>query len=91
MSLFSFYVNVKNICSAIYENTSILISSMIFLMADKSTLEIGKVFSTLALLGYIFNFSVIISNQALESVYTLKVFDKRVREVVGSVLNKRSV
>lgn len=90
LAIFSYYVNIKNICTAIYANTSILISSMIFLMADKSTLEIGKVFSTLALLGYIFNYSVIISNQALESLYTLRVFDRRIKDVIESVIpNKR--
>jgi hypothetical protein len=45
-------------------------------------LELGKVFSTLALLGYIFNFSIVYSNYAIEAVYSLRVFNQRVTEVI---------
>ena len=75
MSLFSRYVNIKTICTAIYTNAGVLISSFIFLCADKDKLELGKVFSTLALLGYIFNFSILFSNYAIEAIYSLKVFN----------------
>lgn len=51
-------------------------------MADKNTLELGKVFSTLALLGYIFNFSILYSNYAVESLYMLSVYNKRINEVI---------
>jgi ATP-binding cassette, subfamily C (CFTR/MRP), member 4 len=59
-----------------------LISSLIFLFADKNLLELGKVFSTLALLGYIFNFSIVYSNYAFEATYQLKVFNQRVMETI---------
>ena len=39
-------------------------------------------FSTIALLGYIFNFSVLYSNYAIEALYTIVVFNKRVDQVV---------
>lgn len=66
---FTSYVNIKNICAAIYANAGVLISSLIFLFADRSLLELGKVFSTLALLGYVFNFSIVYSNYAIEALY----------------------
>ena len=91
LSLFSKYINIRNICAAIYSNSAILISSMIFLFADKQSLELGKVFSTLALLGYIFNFSVLYSNYAIEAVYTLKVFDKRITEIVDTCKAKQAL
>ena len=63
---------------------------MVFLLADKQTLELGKVFSTLALLGYIFNFSILYSNFAIESLYTLSVFNKRIEQVItGPLLSKQ--
>ena len=65
-----------------YFNAGTIISSIIFIFADKKTLELGKVFSTIALLGYIFNFSVLYSNYALEAIYTIKVFNQRVDEVL---------
>lgn len=46
---------------------------MIFLFANKEELELGKVFSTLALLGYVFNFSILYSNYAIEALYSLQV------------------
>jgi len=79
---FTSYVNIKNICAAIYANAGVLISSLIFLFADRNLLELGKVFSTLALLGYIFNFSIVYSNYAIEAVYSLRVFNQRVTEVI---------
>ena len=51
-------------------------------MADKNSLDLGKVFSTLALLGYIFNFSILYSNYAMEALYALSVFNKRIEEVI---------
>lgn len=66
-----------------------IISAFVFLLADKETLELGKVFSTLALLGYIFNFSILYSNFAIESLYTLSVFNKRIEQVItGPLLTK---
>ncbi len=89
LALYSGYVNIKNICGAIYQNAGVLISSMIFLFVDKEKLELGKVFSTLALLGYIFNFSILYSNYAIEAVYSLKVFNKRIKEVIDSSFEKQ--
>lgn len=51
-------------------------------MADKDRLDLGKVFSTLALLGYIFNFSIMFSNLAIEKLFSLSVFNKRIEEVI---------
>ena len=78
LTAFSSYCNIKNICAAVYFNAGVIISALVFLLADKSTLELGKVFSTLALLGYIFNFSILYSNYAIESLYALSVFNKRI-------------
>lgn len=78
MNLYSKYVNIKQVCSALYFNSGVIISSIIFLFADPKTLELGKVFSTIALLGYVFNFSVLYSNYAIEALYTIIVFNKRV-------------
>ena len=69
LASFTSYTNIKNICGAIYANAGVLISSLIFLFADKNSLELGKVFSTLALLGYVFNFSIVYSNYAIEALY----------------------
>lgn len=77
---------MKNGCSAIYYNAGVIISAFVFLIADKDTLELGKVFSTLALLGYIFNFSILYSNYAIESLYALSVFNKRVEQVITGPL-----
>jgi len=79
---FSRYCDIKNICSAIYFNAGVIISALVFLMIDKDQLELGKVFSTLALLGYIFNFSILYSNYAIEALYSLSVFNQRVEEVI---------
>ena len=76
--MYSKYVNIKQVCSALYFNSGVIISSIIFIFADPKTLELGKVFSTIALLGYVFNFSVLYSNYAIEALYTIIVFNKRV-------------
>jgi hypothetical protein len=78
MDLYSKYVNIKQVCSSLYFNSGVIISSIIFIFADPNTLELGKVFSTIALLGYVFNFSVLYSNYAIEALYTIIVFNKRV-------------
>jgi len=78
LKAFSRYCDVKNGCGAIYYNSGVIISAFVFLLADKETLELGKVFSTLALLGYIFNFSILYSNYAIESLYALSVFTQRI-------------
>ena len=82
MAIYGKYVNIKQICSALYFNAGVIISSLIFIFADPATLELGKVFSTIALLGYVFNFSVLYSNYAIEAIYSIKVFNKRVDQVV---------
>ena len=80
---------MKNGCAAIYFNAGVIISAFVFLLADKQTLELGKVFSTLALLGYIFNFSIVNSNYAMESLNLLNVFSKRIQQVItGPLLYK---
>lgn len=89
LQAFTSYVNIKNICAAIYANAGVLISSLIFLFADRSLLELGKVFSTLALLGYIFNFSIVYSNYAIEALYQMKVFDRRVSEVIEAAVKRQ--
>lgn len=50
--------------------------------ADPKKLELGKVFSTIALLGYVFNFSVLYSNYALEAIYKIVVFNQRIDQIV---------
>ena len=91
MKSFTSYVNIKNICAAIYANAGVLISSLIFLFADRSLLELGKVFSTLALLGYVFNFSIVYSNYAIEALYQLKVFNQRITEVIEKTFEKENL
>ena len=54
-------------------------------------MELGKVFSTLALLGYIFNFSILYSNYAIEAIYSLKVFTKRVHESIDLTFEKHKL
>ena len=84
MQIYGKYVNLKQICTALYFNAGVIMSSAIFIFADPSTLELGKVFSTIALLGYVFNFSVLYSNYALEALYTIVVFNKRIDMIVLS-------
>ena len=99
LQAFSRYCDIKNGSGAIYYNAGVIISAFVFLLADKETLELGKVFSTLALLGYIFNFSILYSNFAIESLYTLSVFNQRVEQVITgpllmkgkSFLNRRQI
>mmetsp|Transcript_47238 Transcript_47238/g.34532 ORF Transcript_47238/g.34532 Transcript_47238/m.34532 type:complete len:235 (+) Transcript_47238:127-831(+) len=88
LEIFTSYVNIKNVLTAVYTNAGVLISALIFLFADKESLELGKAFSTLALLGYIFNFSILFSNYALEAVYSLKVFMTRVHDAVDMTVEK---
>lgn len=82
-------MNIKNICAAIYANAGVFISSLIFLCADRRLLELGKVFSTLALLGYVFNFSIVYSNYAIEALYQLRVFEKRIGDVLEAMIKKQ--
>lgn len=65
-------------------------------MVDKNLLALGKVFSTLALLGYIFNFSILFSNYAIEALNALSIFFTRVDESImrqyeESVAYKRAI
>ena len=90
LAAFSRYCDIKNGCGAIYYNAGVIISAFVFLLADKETLELGKVFSTLALLGYIFNFSILYSNFAIESLNTLSVFNKRIKQVITEPLLTKS-
>jgi hypothetical protein len=57
-------------------------SSAIFIFADPESLELGKVFSTIALLGYIFNFSILYSNYAIEALNKIYVFNRRVDQII---------
>ena len=82
MQIYGQYVNIKQVCSALYFNAGVIISAIIFSCADPATLGLGKVFSTMALLGYVFNFSVLYSNYAIEALYTIAVFNKRVDQIV---------
>jgi len=82
MHLYAKYVNLKQISTALYFNAGVIMASAIFIFADPETLDLGKVFSTIALLGYVFNFSVLYSNYALEALYTIVVFNKRIDTIV---------
>lgn len=82
MKIYGRYVNLKQICTALYFNAGVIMSSAIFIFADPATLELGKVFSTIALLGYVFNFSVLYSNYALEALYTIVTFNKRIDNII---------
>ena len=64
---------------------------MIFLFADRDTLELGKVFSTLAMLGYVFNFSILYSNYALEAIYSIQTFQRRIKEVIEASFYKQKL
>ena len=50
-------------------------------------LELGKVFSTIALLGYIFNFSILYSNYAFEAIYKIIVFNQRIDQIIIDAQN----
>ena len=89
LSSFSKYCNIKNVCGAIYFNAGVIISALVFLIVDKDSLELGKVFSTLALLGYIFNFSICYSNYAIESLYALSVYNQRIENIITGPLMKK--
>ena len=91
LKAFSRYCDIKNGCGAIYYNAGVIISAFVFILTDKENLELGKVFSTLALLGYIFNFSITYSNYAIESLYALSVLNKRIDQVItGPLLLKHA-
>lgn len=87
------YVFIKQICTALYFNAGVIISTFIFMFADSNTLDMGKVFSTIALLGYVFNFSVLYSNYAIEALYTIVVFNRRIDQVMLNAQNfaKKSI
>jgi hypothetical protein len=55
-----------------------MISCIIFMSTNKQKLNLGNVFSTIALLGYVFNFSVLYANFAIEAIYTIVVLIRRV-------------
>ena len=57
---------------------------MLFMLVDPNLLALGKVFSTLALLGYIFNFSILFSNYAIEALNSLGIFFTRVDSEIMS-------
>lgn len=78
MNIYGRYVNIKQICSSLYFNSGVIMATIIFIFADPEKLELGKVFSTIALLGYVFNFSILYSNYAIEAIYTIRVFNQRV-------------
>lgn len=82
LAAFSKYCNIKNICGAIYFNAGIIISALVFLLVSKEKLDLGKVFSTMALLSHIFNFSIVYSNLAIEQLFQLKVYNRRIEEVI---------
>jgi hypothetical protein len=82
LAFYKRYCDIKNVCGAIYFNSGVILSTMLFLLVDRSTLQLGRVFSTLALLGYIFNFSVNYSNLAIEALYSINVFLKRMDEAI---------
>lgn len=82
ISVFGRYCNIRIISGALYFNAGIILSTILFLMVDTNMLALGKVFSTLALLGYIFNFSVLFSNYAIEALNCLGIFFQRVDETI---------
>lgn len=51
-------------------------------MVDRNLLALGKVFSTLSLLGYIFNFSILFSNYAIEALQCLNIFFDRMEMAI---------
>jgi len=58
------------------------------LLVERDTLELGKVFSTLSMLGYIFNFSVNFSNLAIEALNSIQVFLDRIDEAITQPFEK---
>lgn len=82
VSMYSRYCDIRIITSSLYFNSGIILSTILFLMVDKNLLELGKVFSTLSLLGYIFNFSILFSNFAIEALASLDIFYKRVEKAI---------
>ena len=82
LSKFGKYCDIKVTCSAIYFNSGVILSTLLFLTVDKKSLSLAKVFSTLGLLAYIFSFSILFSNYAIEALNSLKVFQDRIEEAV---------
>lgn len=82
ISIFTTYCDIRIISSSLYFNSGIILSTALFLSVDRDILELGKVFSTLALLGYVFNFSVLFSNYAIEALNLLWVFFGRVEMAI---------
>lgn len=91
LAAFLKYCNIKNICGAIYFNAGIIISALVFLLVDKAMLDLGKVFSTLALLSHIFNFSIMYSNLAIEQLFNLRVFNRRIEEVITTTFDDNKI
>jgi hypothetical protein len=83
ISSWSTYCDIRIICSAVYFNSGVILSTILFLMVDRNLLNLGKVFSTLALLGYIFNFSILFSNYAIEALNSIQIFLKRIDESIA--------
>ena len=79
---FSTYTVIKLVCGAIYFNAGVILAGMLFLFLDELKLELGKVFSTLSLLWYIFNFSIVYSNYAIESIFQLRLFHERIQSTI---------
>jgi len=79
---FSTYTVIKLVCGAIYFNAGVILAGMLFLFLNEQKLELGKVFSTLSLLGYIFNFSIVYSNYAIESIFQLRLFHERIQSTI---------
>ena len=61
------------------------------MFVDKARLDLGKVFSTLALLSHIFNFSIMYSNLAIEQLFCLKVFNHRIEEVITKTFDNNKI
>jgi hypothetical protein len=73
LDYFATYVNLKVIFSSIYFNSGTILSALLFMFVDTEQMKLGEIFSTLALLGYLFNFSVLYSNYAIEALNSLFV------------------
>lgn len=73
---------IRVTCSAIYSNSGVILSSILFLTVDRASLDLGKVMSTLGLLVYIFSFSIEYSNNAIEGLNKIFVMQKRIMEAV---------
>jgi ABC-type bacteriocin/lantibiotic exporter with double-glycine peptidase domain len=83
ISVFMTYCNIRIVSGSLYFNSGIILSTVLFLMVDRNMLELGKVFSTLSLLAYIFNFSILFSNYAVEALMSLNIFFSRVESSIS--------